>query len=53
MVTTDRESHTSQGAPLVRSHGDEARYRDHRDSYRAMAASLGFEGHLSWAEAMP
>jgi hypothetical protein len=28
-------------------------YRDHRDSYRATATSLGFEGHMSWAEAMP
>jgi hypothetical protein len=31
----------------------EAGYRDHRDCYRAMATSLGFEEHLSWAEAMP
>lgn len=40
-------------ALLARARGDEAGYRDHRDSYRAMATSLGFEGHLSWAEAMP
>ena len=24
-----------------------------RDRYRAMATSLGFEGHMAWAEAMP
>jgi hypothetical protein len=23
------------------------------DRYRAMATSLGFEGHMKWAEAMP
>jgi hypothetical protein len=32
--------------------GDEASYRDYRDRYRAMATSLGFEGHIKWAEAM-
>jgi DNA-binding SARP family transcriptional activator len=32
---------------------DDAAYRDYRDRYRAMATSLGFEGHLKWAEAMP
>ena len=40
-------------ALLARAHGDEAAYRDHRDRYRAMAKSLGFEGHIAWAEAMP
>jgi class 3 adenylate cyclase len=40
-------------ALLARAHGDEAGYRDHRDRYRAMATSLGFEGHMKWAEAMP
>ena len=39
-------------ALLARAHGDEAGYRDYRDRYRAMAASLGFEGHMKWAEAM-
>jgi class 3 adenylate cyclase/DNA-binding IscR family transcriptional regulator len=39
-------------ALLARAHGDEASYRDYRDRYRAMAESLGFEGHISWAEAM-
>ena len=40
-------------AVLARAHGDEAGYRDYRDRYRAMATSLGFEGHMKWAEAMP
>jgi hypothetical protein len=38
---------------LVRAQGDQTGYRDHRDRYRAMAKSLDFEGHLTWAEAMP
>ena len=40
-------------ALLARAHGDEARYLDYRDRYRDMANSLGFEGHIAWAEAMP
>ena len=40
-------------ALLARAHGDEAAYRDYRDRYRAMATSLGFEGHMKWAETMP
>jgi hypothetical protein len=40
-------------ALLARAQGDEAAYRDYRDRYRAMATSLGFEGHMQWAEAMP
>ena len=40
-------------ALLARAHGDEAAYRDYRDRYRDMARSLGFEGHMKWAEAMP
>ena len=40
-------------ALLARAHGDETGYRDYRDRYRAMARSLGFEGHMKWAEAMP
>ena len=40
-------------AQLARAHGDETAYRDYRDRYRAMATSLGFEGHMKWAEAMP
>ena len=39
-------------ALLTRARGDEAGYRDYRDRYRAMATSLGFEGHVKWAEAM-
>ena len=40
-------------ALLARAHGDAAAYRDFRDRYRDMARSLGFEGHIAWAEAMP
>ena len=40
-------------ALLAQAHGDEAGYCDYRDRYRAMATSLGFEGHMKWAEAMP
>ena len=40
-------------ALLARAHGDQAGYRDYRDRYRAMATSLGFEGHIAMAEAMP
>ncbi len=40
-------------ALLARARGDEAAYRDYRDRYRDMATSLGFEGHIAWAEAMP
>ena len=39
-------------ALLARTQGDEA-YKQLRDRYRAMATSLGFEGHMKWAEAMP
>ena len=40
-------------ALLARAHGDETAYRDYRDRYRDMAKTLGFEGHIAWAEAMP
>ena len=40
-------------ALLARAHGDETRYRDYRDRYRDLARTLGFEGHIAWAEAMP
>ncbi|MGO9654045.1 AAA family ATPase [Mycobacterium sp.] len=40
-------------ALLATAHGDDAAYRDYRDRYRALATSLGFEGHIAWAEAMP
>jgi len=32
--------------------GDEVKYRDLVIRYRAMAESLGFEGHIAWAAAM-
>jgi adenylate cyclase len=40
-------------ALLAQAHGDDAAYADFRDRYRDMARSLGFEGHIAWAEAMP
>jgi hypothetical protein len=40
-------------ALLANAHGDDARYREYRDRYRDMARTLGFEGHIDWAEAMP
>jgi class 3 adenylate cyclase len=40
-------------ALLARVHGDAAVYAHLRDRYRDMATSLGFEGHIAWAEAMP
>jgi hypothetical protein len=39
-------------ALLARAHGNSEDYGRLRDRYRAMAESLGFEGHLDWAEAM-
>ena len=40
-------------ALLAHARGEQAAYCDHRDRYRAMATSLGFEGHMQWAAAMP
>ena len=40
-------------ALLARARGDAAAYRDFRDRYRDMAKTLGYEGHIAWAEAMP
>jgi hypothetical protein len=40
-------------ALLARARGDETSYRDYRDRYRDMARTLGFDGHIAWAEAMP
>jgi hypothetical protein len=37
---------------LARAHGDDVAYRDWVSRYRAMAESLGFEGHIAWAQAM-
>jgi hypothetical protein len=39
-------------ALLSQARGDDTGYRDYRDRYRDMAKSLGFEGHIGWAEAM-
>ena len=36
----------------AQARGDESAYRDYRDRYRAMANSLGFEGHIEWASEM-
>jgi hypothetical protein len=30
-----------------------AAYADFRDRYRDIARTLGFEGHIAWADAMP
>ncbi len=40
-------------ALLARAQGDEARYRELLDRSRETAKTLGFEGHIAWAEAMP
>ena len=40
-------------ALLARAHDDAAAYAHFRDRYRDMARTLGFEGHMEWAEAMP
>jgi hypothetical protein len=39
-------------ALLARAHGDAASYTQLRDRYRDMAKTLGYEGHIDWAEAM-
>jgi class 3 adenylate cyclase len=39
-------------ALLARVRGDDVGYRDLVSRYHAMAQSLGFEGHIAWAEAM-
>jgi adenylate cyclase len=43
----------TEPAMLAQAHGDGRGYRDYRDRYRAVAKSLGFEGHMKRAEAMP
>ena len=40
-------------ALLARAHGEATAYADFRDRYRDMAKTLGYEGHIAWAEAMP
>jgi hypothetical protein len=39
-------------AQLARARGDAVAYGDLVGRYRAMAESLGFEGHIAWADAM-
>jgi adenylate cyclase len=39
-------------AMLAEARGDEERYRDFRDRYRARADSCGLEGHIALAQAM-
>jgi hypothetical protein len=39
-------------ALLAQAHGDAEVYVDLRDRYRNTAKTLGFEGHIAWAEAM-
>jgi hypothetical protein len=39
-------------ALLAGACGDDEAYPDLRDRYRAMANSLGYEGHMAWADAM-
>jgi hypothetical protein len=40
-------------ALLAHAHGDGSGYRELPDQYRQDAKTLGFEGHIDWAEAMP
>jgi len=40
-------------ALVARARGDDATYADFSDRYRDMARTLGFDGHIAWAEAMP
>ncbi len=40
-------------ALLAQARGDAATYAQFRDRYRNMAKTLGFEGHIALAEAMP
>jgi adenylate cyclase len=39
-------------ALLAQTRGATARYRELVERYRTMATSLGYEGHVAWAEAM-
>jgi class 3 adenylate cyclase len=40
-------------ALLSKARGDQAAYQELTQRYRDMAKTLGFEGHIDWAEAMP
>jgi class 3 adenylate cyclase len=42
-----------QRALLARAQGDAAAYAGFRDRYCDLAKTLGFEGHIEWAGAMP
>lgn len=53
-MVSRRETQSCCGCELLaRAQGDEVAYSDYRDRFRAIATSLGFEGHVKWAEAMP
>ena len=39
-------------ALLARSQNDATTYAHFRDRYRDMAKTLGYEGHIAWADAM-
>jgi adenylate cyclase len=39
-------------ALLAQALTDDTAYRDYRDRYRDMARTLGFEGHMAWADTM-
>jgi adenylate cyclase len=38
---------------VAKARGDEAQDRELLNRYRAQATSLGFAGHIQWAESMP
>jgi hypothetical protein len=40
-------------ALLARAQGDAGAYTHFRDRYRDTARTLGWDGHIAWAEAMP
>jgi hypothetical protein len=40
-------------ALLARARGEDGRYQDFRDRYRAKANEHGYDGHKTWAELMP
>jgi class 3 adenylate cyclase len=52
-VLSDPQSVQIKGRPEAIPARDESAYRDYRDRYLDMATSLGFEGHVRSAEAMP
>jgi hypothetical protein len=40
-------------ALLARADGEDTVYRDYRDRHRDMAKTLGYQGHIDWAETLP